>query len=197
MRYLDGDYHREDSRLIRSAKSWQLAQSWTTEQDIPCGRFRIVAYSPKQGVNWSLNWQETERQSLETLIPEIVETLRKSKSNLQRLMKAEDAAEEQRKKERKEQWEQYERQADARKTAQALTDSRQQLAEIIEKWGRALTVERFFTDATERLKSTDDERRQRLEERLTLARAMLESVDPLDFIEGWIAPEERHRSKFL
>jgi hypothetical protein len=196
MRYFNGDYHREDSRLIRSAKPWQLTHSWTTEQDMPCGRFRVVAYSPKKGVNWSLSWQETEQQSLESLIPEIVETLGTSKNNLQRLMEAEDAAEEQRKKEQKEWWERYERQEDARKTVQALADSRQQLAEIIERWGRAMSVERFFADATERLKSADDDRRQRLEERLTLARAMIGSVDPLDFIEGWIAPEERHRSKF-
>ncbi|WP_245468015.1 hypothetical protein [Mesorhizobium sp. M1D.F.Ca.ET.043.01.1.1] len=45
MRYLNGDYHREDSRLIRSAKPWQLTHSWTTEQDKPCGRFRVIAYS--------------------------------------------------------------------------------------------------------------------------------------------------------
>ena len=112
-------------------------------------------------------------------------------------MEAEERAEEQRKKERKERWERYEREEDARKAAQALADSRQQLAEIIEKWGRAMTVERFFADATERLKSADDTRRQRLEERLTLARAIMGSVDPLDFIESWGAPEERHRSKFL
>ncbi|MEE1656734.1 hypothetical protein VB618_11040 [Microvirga sp. CF3062] len=196
MRYLDGDYHREDSALIRSAKSWQLTNSWTTEQDMPCGRFRVVAYSPKKGVDWSVSWQETEQQLLGTLIPRIVETLRASKNNLRRLMDAEDAAEAKRKKEWEEQWERYERQEDARKTAQALTDSRQQLAEIIERWGRAMTVERFFTDAEERLKSTNGERRHRLEERLTLARAMMESVDPLDFIEMWVAPDERHRSKF-
>jgi hypothetical protein len=197
MRYFNGDYHREDSKLIRSAKSWQLTHSWTTEQDMPCGRFRIVAYSPKKGVNWSRNWQETEQQSLERLIPEIVETLGASKVDLQRLMEAEEAAEEQRKKEQKERWERYEREEDARKTAQALADSRQQLAEIIEKWGRAMTIERFFADAAERLKNADDDRRQRLEERLALARAIIGSVDPLDFIESWVAPEERHRSKFF
>lgn len=196
MRYFNGDYHREDSKLIRSAKSWQLTHSWTTEQDMPCGRFRIVAYSPKKGVKWSRNWQETEQQSLERLIPEIVETLGASKVDLQRLMEAEEAAEEQRKKEQKERWERYEREEDARKTAQALADSRQQLAEIIEKWGKAMTVERFFADATERLDSADDDRRQRLEGRLALARSVMGSVDPLDFIESWVAPEERHRSKF-
>lgn len=196
MRYFNGDYHREDSKLIRSAKSWQLTHSWKTEQDMPCGRFRIVAYSPKNGVNWSRNWQETEQQSLERLIPEIVETLGASKIDLQRHMEAEEAAEEQRKKEQKERWERYEREEDARKTAQALTDSRQQLAEIIEKWGEAMTVERFFADAAERLKSADDTRRPRLEERLAYARATMGSVDPLDFFESWLAPEERHRSKF-
>lgn len=195
MRYFNGDYHREDSKLIRSAKSWQLTHSWTTEQDMPCGRFRIVAYSPKKGVNWSRNWQETGQQSLERLIPEIVETLGASKVDLQRLMEAEEAAEEQRKKEQKERWERYEREEDARKTAQALADSRQQLAEIMEKWGKAMTVERFFADATERLKSADDDRRQRLEGRLALARAVMGSVDPLDFIESWLTPEERYRSK--
>lgn len=43
----------------------------------------------------------------------------------------------------------------------------------------------------------EDTRRQRLEERLALARAMMGSVDPLDFIESWVAPEERYLSKFL
>ncbi|WP_245458009.1 hypothetical protein [Mesorhizobium sp. M6A.T.Cr.TU.016.01.1.1] len=196
MRYLNGDYHREDSRFIRSAKPWQLTHSWTTEQDMPSGRFRVIAYSPKTGVDWSVSWQETEHDALGTLIPKIVETLEAAKDNVQRLMDAEDVAAAKRKKEREEEWERYERREDARKTAQALADSQQQLAEIIERWGKAMTVERFFTDAEERLKCMNDERRQRLGERLTLAQAMMGNVDPLDFIEGWIAPGQRHRPKF-
>ncbi|WP_394888536.1 hypothetical protein ACG873_25355 [Mesorhizobium sp. AaZ16] len=104
MRYLNGDYHREDSRLIRSAKPWQLTHSWTTEQDMPCGRFRVIAYSPKKGVDWSISWQETEQEALGTLIPKIVETLKAAKDNVQRLMDAEDVAEAKRKKEREEWW---------------------------------------------------------------------------------------------
>ncbi|WP_234836049.1 hypothetical protein [Sinorhizobium meliloti] len=177
MRYLNGDYHREDSKLIRSAKPWQLTHSWTTEQDMPCGRFRIVAYSPKKGVDWSVSWQET---ALEPLGAMIVETLRAAKDKLQRLMTAEDEAAAKRKKEWEEEWERHERREDARKAAQAITDSRQQLAEIIDKWGKAMTVERFFADAEERLMNADEERRRGLEERLTLARAMMGSLDPLD-----------------
>lgn len=42
---------------------------------MPCGRFRVNAYSPKKGVDWSFSWQETEQEPLGTLIPKIVETV--------------------------------------------------------------------------------------------------------------------------
>lgn len=61
MRYVNGGYHREDSKLVRSMKASQLTHSWTTEQDMPSGRFRIVAYSPRRGVTWSLSWQTRKR----------------------------------------------------------------------------------------------------------------------------------------
>ncbi|WP_026784648.1 hypothetical protein [Pleomorphomonas koreensis] len=102
-----------------------------------------------------------------------------------------------RKKEWEERRERYERQEDARKAAQALTDSRQQLSEIIEKWGKAVAIEQFFSEAEERLATVDENCRQLLLERLTLARAMMGSLDPLDFIEKWLAPEEGYRSKYL
>ncbi|WP_245280237.1 hypothetical protein [Pseudorhizobium pelagicum] len=196
MRYLNGDYHREDSRLVRSMKPWQLTHSWTTEQDMPCGRFRAIAYSPKNGVDWSVSWQDTEQEPLVNAIPAILKTLSASRDTLKRLMTAEDEAEAKRKKEWQEERERYERREDARKVAQALADSQQQLAETIEKWGKAMAVERFFADAEERLAGVDGERRQHLAGRLALARAMLGSVDPLDFIGNWQAPEERYRSKF-
>jgi transcription initiation factor IIE alpha subunit len=173
-----------------------MTNSWTTEQDMPSGRLRIIAYSPKKGVEWSARWQDTQEEPLEKVISTIVETLQASQDHILKLMIAEDAAEARRKKERAEEWERYERREDARKVAQALSDSRQQLAETIEKWGKATAVERFFADAEERLTNLDIERRQRLEERLKLARAMMGSIDPLDFIENWQAPDERYRSKY-
>ncbi|MGW6780831.1 hypothetical protein ACWF50_22755 [Brucella pseudogrignonensis] len=60
----------------------------------------------------------------------------------------------------------------------------------------AMVVARFFTDAEERLVNLDEERRRQLEQRLNLARAMMGSIDPLDFIENWRAPDERYRSKY-
>jgi hypothetical protein len=121
--------------------------SWTTEQDMPSGRLRIIAYSPKKGVEWSVGWQDTLEEPLKKVIPTIVEKLQASHDQILKLMIAEDAAEAKRKKEREEEWERYERREDARKVAQALPDSQQQLTETIEKWGKAIAVERFFIDA--------------------------------------------------
>ncbi|GHD21269.1 hypothetical protein ACFOEZ_20015 [Tianweitania populi] len=196
VRYFNGDYHREDSAIIRSAKSWQLTHSWTAERDMPSGRFKLFAYSPRNGVDWSISWQETVQESLSVLTQAIVATLTASKDNLQGLMNAADEAAAQRKQETAERWERYRREEDARKVAQAQTDSRKQLADIIDAWGRAITIERFFTDAEQRLEGTEGERRLRLEDRLRLAREMMGGVDPRDFIESWVALEERYRSEY-
>lgn len=196
IRYFGGDYHREDSHAIRSARPWQLANSWTTEQDMPSGRFRLVAYSPKRNVDWLLRWQEADGRTLQALIPAIIEELKVSVEEVQRLMDAEERAAAQRAKEAKERWGRWEREEDARKAAQATVDSRKQLGDIIERWGRAVTVEQFFKDVAQRLDSVDTERRERIGERLTLAKAMLGSTDPLEFIEGWVSPVERYRSRF-
>ncbi|MER9000642.1 hypothetical protein NKH58_22750 [Mesorhizobium australicum] len=77
------------------------------DRGMPCGRFRVIAYSPKKGVDWCVSWQETEQEALGTLIPKIVETLKAAKDNVQRLMDAEDVAAAKRKKEREEEWERY------------------------------------------------------------------------------------------
>lgn len=196
MRYVSGDYYREDSKLVRSLKTWQLTHSWTTEQDLPSGRFRIVAYSPKRGVDWTHQWQDSASEEVSNTIPEIVQALRAAKEKLLAMMLAEDEAEAKRRKQQEEEWERYRRREDARQVEQALHASQKQLADIIDSWGRAMVVERFFADAEMRLAGAEEERRQRLKERLALARQMMGSVDPLDFIDNWQAPEDRYRSKY-
>lgn len=129
-------------------------------------------------------------------IPNIVETLRASRDKLQALMTAEDAAEAKRKKVQQEEWERYERREDERKVAQAIRDSHQQLTEIIESWGRAMVVERFFQGIETRLTNAGEEQRRVLAERVTLARQMMGNIDPLEFLQNWRAPDDRYRSKF-
>ncbi|QEL26396.1 hypothetical protein FQV39_04570 [Bosea sp. F3-2] len=196
MRYLDGAYVPEDSKLARSAKPWQLTHSWTREQDLPCGRFRFVAYSPLANIDWSVSWQDTQAADLKSLVPSIVARIQSSEAELQALILAEEKAAAQRRKEWAEAQERYRRQEDRRSVERALADSKEQLAEIMEKWAAATVVERFFQEAERLLEQVDDERRAHIRARLVLARAMLGEQDPLGFLAEWLAPEERYQSKY-
>lgn len=197
LRYLDGKYIREDSKATRSAKPWQIAHSWTTEQDIPCGRLRLVAYSPKSGVDWTSSWQESSNNSLTTMIPAVIRKLEGAEEEITSLMVAAEETAAKRQREWEETQERYAREDDQRRVTQADTESRKQLAEIMECWQKAMTVERFFAEAEALLQGLEDQRRKALSERLALARSMLGSVDPLDFLEEWSAPEERYKSKYI
>ena len=196
MRYINGTYYREDSKFVRSAKPWQLVSSRTTEQDLPCARFRLVAYSPLHGVDWHVTWQESAQQPISAMISQIVKKLEGSEDELQTLMTAAEEEAFRRQKEWDEMWERNRRQDDERRVAQALSESRQQLVEIIDKWGKAMVVERFFAEAEERLENAESGRQLHLNGRLALARSIVGTTDPLDFLGEWIAPDERYQSKY-
>jgi len=196
LRYLNGNYVREDSKEVKSAKSWQMTHSWTTEKDVPCGRFRLVAYSPFHGVDWVETWQETKMTSLRSMVPEIVRKLETSINELQRLKLLADEAAARRRREWEEAEERRRREEDRRQVALALADSQKQLASVMDKWAAAMAVERFFEEAERRLGNLEAEHRGRLQERLALARAMLGTLDPLDFLKEWRAPGERYKSKY-
>lgn len=53
-----------------------------------------------------------------------------------------------------------------------------------------------FQEAERRLEGVETERRAQLTERLALARAMLGTLDPFDYLEEWLVPEERYKSKY-
>ncbi|MGX9574289.1 hypothetical protein [Mesorhizobium sp. f-mel] len=187
MRYFRGKYFREDSKVIKSARSWQLANSWTTEKDLPCGRFRLVAYSPLNGVDWAESWQETAKSSISAMIPAIVRKLESSKDELQALMTAAEKAVAQGQREWEEVHERYLREEDQRRVEQAMSESQEQLSDIMDRWAAAMSIERFFQDAERRVEDVVSERRAQLRERLALARAMLCTMDSLDYLEGWLA----------
>lgn len=196
LRYMDGQYVRENSRLVKSARPSELAHSWTIEQDLPCGRFRLFAYSPHLGVDWISSWQENHETTLEEMLPAIVRELESKETKLQALAAAADEAAAQRQRERDEQWARFLREEDRKHVAQALSDSKKQLADIMEKWAAAKAVERFFIESEAGLAGQEGERREHLEKRLMLARSMLGTLDPLDYLEDWLAPEERYQSKY-
>lgn len=196
LRYLKGRYFRADSDAVRSAKSHQLANSWTHEQDVPSGRFRVVAYSPRPGVDWQTSWQETSKRALLALIPEIIRKLSDVSADLaQKENEAREAAA-RRQHEFEVQQERRRREEDRRQVAAAKEAAQQQLSQIIQQWSAAMKIEDFFREAEIRIVKAPLDRQKQLSERLALARLMIGTLDPLDFLAEWIAPEERYKPRY-
>jgi hypothetical protein len=197
LRYLKDKYVREDSDAVRSAKSWQLSNSWTHEQDVPCGRFRLVAYSPLPGVEWRTSWQETSKRSLDSFFPEIVRELSRISGELaEKEIEANEAAA-RRQREWEAQQERWRREDDRRKVVAANEASQKQLTEIIQQWSERMAIEQFFRTAEARIADATPERREQLSGRLAQARSMMGTVDPLNFLEGWVAPDSRYKTRYF
>jgi hypothetical protein len=194
LRYFKGKYLREDSDAVRKARSWQLANSWTHQQDVPSGRFRVVAYSPYPGVSWQRSWQETPQQTLPGMIEDMLRALASSTDEVSRLQMAADEAAERARREREAQRARWERAEDRRRTAEAREASQKQLSQIIAQWSSVVAVEQFFREAEARIAQASPDRQGPLSERLALARAMMGTVDPLDALASWVAPEERYNT---
>ncbi|SHF84136.1 hypothetical protein SAMN05444273_1171 [Litoreibacter ascidiaceicola] len=130
------------------------------------------------------------------MVPVIIRKLESSKGAIHKLMaKAENEAA-QRKLEWEESQKRWRHAEDQRRVAQARADSQKQLSEIMDRWASTVSVERFFLEAETRVEGLDGERKDKLLERLRLARSMLGTLDPLEYLEGWIAPDEIYKTKF-
>jgi chemotaxis protein histidine kinase CheA len=195
MRYLNGKYIRE-SEYVAPRSRLNASYTWTTHQDLPSGRFRIVAYSPYGGVEWSIRWQETRSTSLRSQIKNIVEAVEAAAPELvEKVAEAERQAAQ-----RRREWEAAEerrrREEDQRRVAQSITESAAELRQIIGQWSDVVAIERFLAGAEERANTLVGAERDQVLERLARARSFLGTQDPLDFLRGWRSPEEIYRPRY-
>jgi len=192
MRHVNGEYVRE-SEYNPPRRSRQLEGfTWTATKNIPCGRLRLVVYSPYRDVSWYLAFQETVERTLTQNIAKIVKSIESSTGSLQKHI--EDAVH--RAQIREQQWEhQQERwrhEEDQRQIAKSIRESGEQLNQVIESWAKVVSVERFFKGVEERASTLSEMKRQTLQERLRLAREFLGEQDPFEFFLSWKTPTERY-----
>lgn len=185
-----------DIKKSRLEKPWEIDNSWKMEQDFPCGRFRLVAYSPFSDVNWMQSWQETAKTPLLGMISSIISELEGEGPKIHKLMIAAEERAAQRQREWQQEQEDWRREENNRRLEQAHAQSQKQLLNIMDKWAKSLAIKRFFSEAEERAALAEPERSARLMDRLALAKSMLASSDPLDYLEEWPSPQECYTSTF-
>ena len=78
MRYMgNGKYIRDADYVPPKASRHYVDHTWTTTQEMPTGRLRLVAYSPYWRVSWTTSWQETKSTTLTRELSTIVKAIEK------------------------------------------------------------------------------------------------------------------------
>jgi hypothetical protein len=191
VRYVDGKYIREQDYIPPKRSRYAHELTWTTKKDYPTGRLCLQAYAPYPRAHWVKRWQETKTRDLDAQIKTIIKELKEAAVVIARLVEEGERQAEIKHQKWEAQQEIWCREKAERHAAQALKESREELLQIIDRWGRANRVEQFFRDAEQRAAGLSDAERLRLLERLKLARKMVGSVDALDRFMTWRAPDER------
>lgn len=195
LRYVRGQYIREsDYKPPKDPRSAE--HTWTTTRDLPSGRLRLIAYSPYWRVSWLIDWNETKEISLGTALATIVRAIEKSAVDLVgKIEEAERQAEIEHQRWLEEQ-EQHRIAEDKREVGQSIRASQEQLSQIIQKWSEVMNVEKFLAGVAERASDLPDVHRDKIYQRLQLAREFLGSPNPLDFFLLWKTPTERYRPRY-
>ena len=154
-----GKYVREDSAVVKAARPHQLVHSWTTENDVASGRFRLVAYAPRRDVDRSAIWQETPKRNLSSVFPRVVKELEAVVPDLKSKTAEAEAAAIRKQREWAKQQERWKREED-RRNPETAAQSREELSQVIRKWFAAMSIESFFCEAEERLAGVETDRRE-------------------------------------
>lgn len=192
MRYVNGKYIRESEYKPPKTSRAYADHTWTTTNDIPCGRLRLVVYSPQRDISWSLSFQETTERALTQDIAKIVESIENSTEIMRKeIIEAEQRAEVQRR-EWEEQTARWKREEDQRQIADSIKKSHDQLAQVIQSWATVMSIEQFLIGVEERAITLPEVQREQVLDRLRLAREFIGKQDPLEFFNSWKTPGERY-----
>jgi len=192
MRCVNGSYIRESEYRPPNTSRQYVEHTWTATENIPCGRLRLVVYSPHRDVSWSMSFHETVKRTLTQDIAKIVKSIEDSTEVVQKEIREAEHRAELRKQQWEAQQERWSREEDQRHIANSNSDSREQLNQIIQAWAKAVSIEQFVKGVEERASDLSETQRETVQERLRLAREFIGVQDPREFLLSWKTPGERY-----
>jgi hypothetical protein len=192
MRYVNGSYIRESEYRPPKTSRQHAEHTWTTTENLPCGRLRLVVYSPHRDVSWSVSFDETVKRTLTQDIAKIVKSIKGSTEVVQKEIQEAEHRAELRRQHWEAQQERWSREEDQRQIAKSISDSREQLNEIIQAWTKTVSIEQFLRGVEERVSDLSEAEREVVQHRLRLAQEFIGELDPLEFLLSWKSPVERY-----
>lgn len=194
MRYVKGKYIRDADYAPPKIPRGYVDHTWTTTKDLPCGRLRLIVYSPYWRASWSARWQETKNAPLTRELKGIVKAIEEAAVGLVEKLKEADRQAEIDRVKRLAEEEKCRQEEDRRRVQQSIKDSQTQLVKIIQAWSEVINVERFLQGVHDRALNLQTDERVPVLERLKLAREFVGTRNPLDFFLSWKTPSERYKA---
>lgn len=185
--YVGGEYIRKSLYTPDLQKKFRFHHTWETEKDFATGRLCLMLYSYG---DWAYRWTETKGQRLEAQIPNVLEVIKNKAPELlvtnERLRKEE----EQKAKEREEAFKRWEIECEQKLIRDATNKSKEWIEKIIANWSSAVGKHDFFDSVERAINLQDTSRKEYLLERVRLAKDLIGTIDPLDFLAKWETPDE-------
>lgn len=157
MRWVNGGYIRDAEYSPPKSRRFLPDHTWTSMQDLPSGRLRLVAYAPRHDVECPMVWQQAKGRSLLSQVPAILAALPDFALQVaEKIQSAEHAWQLKRKA-----WNEAEarrrREEDLQKVKASQEESRKHLERIIADWARAISLVHFFGGIEDRLATLPDD----------------------------------------
>jgi hypothetical protein len=190
MRYVNGKYVREKDYV--APKSARLSEShWRSTQDIPAGRLCLQAYTSYYDAKWEKRWKEPRQGDFLKDIGSLVRGIEQCQAEAAKtieLGRAHAEAEDARHEAMRRKWQEEESE---RRCLKALTESRSELAAMLEAWERADRMARFIEKLESQASSLDSEQRDRLKVLIEEAQTVMGAEPTLEEFLAWKPPRER------
>jgi predicted nuclease with TOPRIM domain len=137
-----------------------------------------------------MSFQKTEKRTLNQDIAKIVKSIKGSTEVVQKAIQQAEHRAGLREQQWQAQQERWRREEDQRQITKSVSDSREQLNQVIQAWAKAVSIEQFFKGVEERASNLSETQHETVQERLRLAREFVGVQDPLEFLLSWKTPSE-------
>jgi hypothetical protein len=194
MRYLNGTYIREKDYVPPKSK-WARDATWTSTQDIACGRLSLIAYASYYTKKWSRTWKELNVGDFVKRASQLALEIERCQAEAaDTIALGKRAAEEEniRHEQMRRTWQEEQEKLRIQK---ALTESKVELDKILVKYSEAKLMEDLANHLEANLSSLDESGRERLKTLIYQARLLVNGNNVLENFLNWRSPLDRIENK--
>ncbi len=186
--YIDGKYIPV-SELTAAQKRYQR-HTWTSDKDVPTGRFHLQVYSPYQGTEWVKRFPIDPKKGITGIGQQIAKALHRA---CPEILDQIDAAEKERQRQKKE-WEEmkarWEQERIEELHAKATSESMRLLDKLISDWAEAERIHAFLSELRGAVSNLPENERPALTARIEEAEKFISHESPLESLKQWKSPAE-------